>query len=538
MRELEADVSALAQAGFTHALISKVIQKNNSLRQTQIEQEFNPKLSSHGYLAFAVIRPNGVQVAPLLGTDTDQRRLYRQRKETIVKAFRGEFSLGTPQVSPEFSRPVMIAVSPVKDNRGKVIAALTIYIDPEHSFTQMTRLGRIGTSGETYAVDRNGRMITQSRFSDRMQLSNLFPERRGGISLIEIRDPGGNMLDGFKVKGDRDTLPYTKMAKEVMAGRSGIDLSGYRDYRGVTVIGGWLWNDHLGFGLATEIDRNEAYRSLDLTQHIFWMLVAALVIGSTALLFILRAMAQARQIGYAGERANRARQELLAIVSHDLKNPLTSILMIDEILINTLLPGEDSDRRHKLLESLRGSAQQMNRLIDDLQFQAKSEAGKLAIHMESLKTETFVNQMVSVFEPIANAKKIILKAKVDPNLPDCWGDWKRLRQVVSNILGNALKFTPAGGTVTIHAVQVETFVRFSIEDTGPGISPENVPKVFEKYWQVKETERKGMGLGLAIAKEIVQGHGGQIWVESILGKGTTFHFTIPSAQNQAAVKVS
>ena len=500
-RDLEADVTSFAQAGYARALILKSLNEHNPSLQVQLEWELNPKLKSHGYLGFAVLPRDGVQV--------ESMKLYRQRKQVLKKAFQGKFSLGMPEVDSRFGRAVMIAVSPVQDDRGHIVAALVIYLDPARGFTKMTHLGQIGQTGETYAVDRSGRMISESRFAARL-----------------------------KRKESSATLPLTRMTQDLTAGRAGMDLKGYRDYRGTTVVGAWLWDESLGFGLATEIDKNEAFRSLNMTQNIIWMVIVTLVTGGALLLLILRAWARDKHMGVAAERASQARQELLEIVAHDLKNPLTSILMIEEILMKTLRPGEGRERRRKFLESLRGSAQQMERLIDDLQFDAKSEAGKLVFDMQNIEIKSFAEQINLVFGPIARSRRISLKSEISTHLPDCLGDRQRLRQVISNLLGNALKFTPAGGAIVFRVEVLEESVCFSVRDSGPGISPVDVAHVFEKYWQVKDTARKGMGLGLVIAKDIVDAHGGRIWVESILGIGTVFYFTIPTTQKQTKANAS
>ena len=124
---------------------------------------------------------------------------------------------------------------------------------------------------------------------------------------------------------------------------------------------------------------------------------------------------------------------------------------------------------------------------------------------------------------------------VDENVPAVAADRDRVLQVFGNLLGNAIKFTPAGGTVTIGAVNDGVEVRFSVCDTGPGIPPEHVPHVFDRYWQAKSTAKLGTGLGLSIAKGIVEAHAGRIWVESEPGRGASFIFTLPCAEPQRAV---
>ena len=231
-----------------------------------------------------------------------------------------------------------------------------------------------------------------------------------------------------------------------------------------------------------------------------------------------RAYEQARQ-------ATRAREEVLAVVSHDLRNPLHAVLLAATVLDEYSGAAKWSERERKQLRAIRSSAQQMSALIRDLMEAAALESGQRALHLEAVEPARLLTDAVELHRGLAQQKGIALEPEAAPGLPAVQADRARLLQVLANLLGNAIKFTPGGGTVTLGAAPREGGVGFFVSDTGPGIAPEQLPHVFERYWRAERGDRQG--LGLAIARGIVEAHGGRIWVQSAPGQGTTFFFTLP-----------
>jgi len=156
--------------------------------------------------------------------------------------------------------------------------------------------------------------------------------------------------------------------------------------------------------------------------------------------------------------------------------------------------------------------------------------GRLGIEAKPESPASLINDTVEMLRPVAVGSTIILEADVADNLPLVVADAARIQQVLSNLVGNAVKFTPRDGHVTVCAEPIDGGVRFAVIDTGPGIPPDQVPHIFGQFWQAMPSDRRGIGLGLAIAKGIVEAHGGMIWVESTVGLGCTFYFTLPSAE--------
>jgi PAS domain S-box-containing protein len=223
--------------------------------------------------------------------------------------------------------------------------------------------------------------------------------------------------------------------------------------------------------------------------------------------------------------AIRIREEILAVVSHDLKNPLSSIDMAASMIQKGIVPPE---RMLEYANRVRRSVAQAMKLIDGLLDFAKIQSGTFSVDKSPENAAEVIMPSLEQHRMLAEANGITLECQLPPSLGSFPCDSNRLNQVLSNLLGNAIKFTPDGGTIRIEALETPSEIIISVADTGYGMAPEQLPKVFDRYWQAESTKRLGTGLGLAIAEGIVKAHGGRIWVESDLGKGTRFSFAIPT----------
>lgn len=232
------------------------------------------------------------------------------------------------------------------------------------------------------------------------------------------------------------------------------------------------------------------------------------------------------------EAATRARDEMLRVVSHDLKNPVTGILMGTKMLRLRL---EAEEGLKEILEGIEVAAERQSRLIRDLRDVGSIEAGVLSVEPRPHQVAALVGEAVRGVEPAAEERGIALRWEVPPELPPVAADRDRILQVLSNLLDNALKFTPEGGDVRVEAEAAEASVEIAVRDTGPGIPEEERDLVFERFWRGAGAEtggRGGTGLGLAIAKGIVESHGGEIQAESEPGRGSVFRFTLPQAEER------
>ena len=226
-------------------------------------------------------------------------------------------------------------------------------------------------------------------------------------------------------------------------------------------------------------------------------------------------------------RAVASRDEILRVVSHDLRSPLQSIVLGTEAIKDQAATGATAEIG-KTADRILRVCQRMARLTDDLLDMVSLDAGRLGLHPTTLDLDALLRESIDMHK--AHAASVGVSLTTDTSAgSSIWADRDRLLQALSNLVGNALKFTPAGGTVSLHLADDGDAIRVSVVDSGPGIPAEELARAFDPFWQSKPTDRRGRGLGLAIAKGIVEAHGGRIWLESQLGRGTTVSFTVPKA---------
>jgi signal transduction histidine kinase len=226
------------------------------------------------------------------------------------------------------------------------------------------------------------------------------------------------------------------------------------------------------------------------------------------------------------QRALLARDDLLAIVSHDLRNPLGSIVLNASVL-ERLLPAGTCDAARRQLKMVQRSAERMNRLVGSLLDAESFEAGAFRLELGPVPAARLIEEAVEGMADLAEARGVELRAAPAPGVGEVRCDRERVLQVFSNLLGNAIRFSPAGAAVDVGGARDGDEVRFRVRDRGPGIAPEHRERIFERHFQGRRGPGSGLGLGLYIAHGIVVSHGGRIWCEAAEGGGTTFVFTLP-----------
>lgn len=238
------------------------------------------------------------------------------------------------------------------------------------------------------------------------------------------------------------------------------------------------------------------------------------------------ATAVARCLAYeALEHAVRSRDEVLAVVAHDLRNPINVI----SIAANALLQRLPDSSARRPIERITRAAHRADRIVQDLLEISALEAGRFSIDASPVEATDMIQAAIeSQYGPAAEAS-LVVSTEIAPDLPQIQADEERVLEVLENLIGNAVKFTAPGGSVTVGASARECDLLIWVKDSGSGIPPEQLPHIFDRFWQAKKKERRGTGLGLAICKAIVEAHGGRIWAESALAVGTTLLFTIPLA---------
>lgn len=231
------------------------------------------------------------------------------------------------------------------------------------------------------------------------------------------------------------------------------------------------------------------------------------------------------------QRATLVREELLAIVAHDLRSPLTAIQTTAAILDRQAedAGGHVQESAKRILRSV----QRMDRLIADLLDFAHLKAERMSLERKPIACEELVQESLESFLPLAHEKRLQLECHCAGDV-NVIGDRDRVLQILSNLVGNAVKFTPEHGSIVIRAERSGNEAVFSVSDSGPGMTDEEMSRIWDRYWQAQKRNKAGVGLGLSIAKGLVERHGGRIWVESTWGAGTTFFFTLPLASTEDA----
>lgn len=246
---------------------------------------------------------------------------------------------------------------------------------------------------------------------------------------------------------------------------------------------------------------------------------------------VLRDITEQVELHKRLQRAVRARDETVGVVAHDLRNPVSAVKMLSQAVLSRLETEGLPDDTAEQLRLIREAALQMDRLIEDLLDITRVESGTLAVELQSITTAVLLEGALRTLRPIVESAGHTLDVDLPAALPVVRADPERIGQVLSNLVGNAAKFTPPGGRVTVRVSEEDDIVRISVSDTGMGIAPEHLPHIFDRFWQATHSgiRTRGAGLGLPIAQGIVRAHGGILRAESTPDQGSTFSFTLPVA---------
>lgn len=281
--------------------------------------ELSPVMSSHQYIGYLLADKNH-RIVAASSTELIGREDITELESLLAKTLDGHTSVCPPFLSVDAIKdhtgrvrtgvPNMFVSAPIRDERFQVVGVLAFQFRPELKFTEILQLGQLGRTGETYAFDRNGQMISNSRFDEELIMSGLLPDRPDSRSLlnIDVRDPGVDLTSGDRPAARRSEQPLTEMVTKAVAGNDGISMEPYRDYRGVFVVGAWKWLEKYDMGIATEVDYTEAFRTLTIIQWMFTGLYTLLGVSS-AVIFVFtlvvarlerdarRAAVEAKQLG-------------------------------------------------------------------------------------------------------------------------------------------------------------------------------------------------------------------------------------------------
>jgi NtrC-family two-component system sensor histidine kinase KinB len=283
-------------------------------------------------------------------------------------------------------------------------------------------------------------------------------------------------------------------------------------------------NAHLGISNALQIFKDGDER--------FYLPHAVPVMGEThTVIGVTIVLADVTRL----RRVTELEVEPISVVSHELKTPLTSVRMAIHMLLDERI-GTLNPKQSELLRAARDDSERLNQIMENLLDISRMEAGRALLDMKPIAPLSLVTHAVEVFATSYRSAGVELISKVPDDSPDVLADPVRIQHVFSNLLSNALKFSSSGQQVIICAETANDGVRFTVQDQGIGIPTELLPKVFEKFFRFHTTGKlAGAGLGLAIAKDVVEAHGGRIWAESVIGEGSRFHFVLRVATTSTII---
>ena len=573
-----------------------------SAELTQARLFFANKEKIFGKSGFFIISPDMINIGSARNGNIGKLNLIaKQRPDLLNKAFAGE-AVFIPLIVSDLDRndPLtakscgqkcmsMFFAAPIRNTRNKVIAVVTQRVLPDDDWSQILRLGRIGASGESYAFNDNGLLASESRFRKHLQKAGLLLTEHNEVGTIEVRDPGGNILKGFKPTSTSKT-PFTKMAEILIQlsskntdshHHSSIhsNIEAYNDYRGVPVLGAGLWDYRSDIGIVSEIDIDEALAgyyqlrfNLLLLSTILLLLFASTILftltlasragkamhrsrGELELLVsertnelkrseqnLLIANQQAITAKEEAEAANRAKSDFLANMSHEIRTPMNAILGFTGLLGEQI----QEPRLQSFVKTIESAGNNLLVLINDILDLSRIEAGKFEINKVSCNPAELLHELADIFRLKVAEKGIDLIIDIDPRIPESLLlDKVRLRQVLLNLVGNAIKFTEQGFVrIQLQAenkdeIRSKLDLLISVEDSGIGISEEQQQLIFEEFTQSSGQDARkygGTGLGLSIGKRLVGMMGGTVSLSSQPEKGSTFSIRL-SDVDIAAIKV-
>ena len=297
--------------------------KSTDEMRARLSKELEPGMDASDFIGYVLVDKQQKVIAAhskgLIGQTIPQYETF------LTRALDGQSTVCPPFPSVVLQKdkngqlrsgvPTMFVSAPVRDQNLQVVAALAMRIRPEKEFTDILQLGRIGQSGETYAIDKTGLMVSNSRFDEELILLGLIPDREDSHSILNVlvRNPGGNMVEGFRPQVRRAELPLTEAAASAVSGASDINMTGYRGYRGAPKVGAWSWLPDYHMGLITEIDIAEAYHPLTILNRAFYTLYALLGIGAIAIfvftLIVARMQREARKAAVEARHLGQYRLE-------------------------------------------------------------------------------------------------------------------------------------------------------------------------------------------------------------------------------------
>jgi signal transduction histidine kinase len=529
-------------AANTQGVAAAVLRRDRVILRRLLE----PVALNAGHDRLRIVDPTGAVVLSIIVADrkADIGRDTSLHVPAVLLAARGATDERGDKFAA-FTETDLVVAGPIRDARGDTVGALVV---SDELTTIAGRMGR-GTGARVVIFADSGTPLAAN--------GGPLPFRASSSGLhVRVGTGRGTMeaLYGpLDVRGARaGMLAIALPSRVVLAGVEG-------KTRLLAVLVGIAVLVALGIGLLTAraitrpvgtlIDATRALQQGDLSVRT--PQTARDEIGTLATSFnsmaaeleashhdlerkVVERTTQLREANAELVRVSSAKSAFLGVLSHELRTPLNGILGFADMLSDPMFGDHSPEETRDLAVNIMASGRHLLGLIDDLLDLAKIEAGKLEIKPVPIDVATVAGEVESALRPLARDKRLVMTTEVDMRLPRVLADPARLRQVLFNLVANAIKFTPDGGVVALDAQEADGFVTISVVDTGPGMRPDEIDRIFQPYERGDAgREEDGAGLGLALARSFVELQGGRIWVESVPGHGSTFFVSVPVAVEPA-----